>query len=69
MVDEVVLKIAADTAWTMYRSKHPDVDSQDDRRCLLGRYLQKRLEERRSASDELASFGIAYLDRLPRDEC
>ena len=69
MVDEVVLKIAADTAWTMYRSKHPDVDSQDDRRRLLERYLQKRLEERRSDSDELASFGIAYLDRLPRDEC
>jgi hypothetical protein len=45
MVDEVVLKIAAETAWTMYRSRHPDVDSQDDRRCLLERHLQRRWEE------------------------
>ena len=69
MVDEVVLKRAAYTAWTMYRSKHPDADSQDDRRCLLERHVQRRWEERRSDSDELASFGIAYLDRLPDEEC
>jgi hypothetical protein len=49
--------------------KDPEVDSADDRRCLLGRYLQRRWEERRSNSEELASFGIAYPDRIPRDEC
>jgi hypothetical protein len=41
----------------------------DDRRCLLERHLQRRWEEQRSDSEELASFGIAYLDRLPRHEC
>ncbi len=69
MVEDVVLKTAAETAWTVYRSRHPDVDSRDDRRCLLQRHLQRRWEERRSNSEELASFGIAYLDRLPEEEC
>ena len=69
MVDDVVLKMAAETAWTVYRSRHPDVDSGDDRRCLLQRHLQRRWEERRSDSEELASFGVAYLDRLPEEEC
>ena len=69
MVDEVVLKMAGETAWTVHRARHPHVDSQDGRRCLLERHLQRKWEERRSDSEELASFGIAYLDRLPRDEC
>jgi len=69
MVDDVVLKMAAETAWTVYRSRHPDIDSRDDRRCLLQRHLQRRWEERRSDSEELASLGIAYLDRLPDEEC
>ncbi|MBR0806785.1 hypothetical protein [Bradyrhizobium japonicum] len=69
MVDDVVLKMAAETAWTVYRSRRPDIDSRDDRRCLLQRHLQRRREERRSDSEELASFGIAYLDRLPDEEC
>jgi hypothetical protein len=69
MVDDVVLKMAAETAWAVYRSRRPDIDSRDDRRCLLQRHLQRRWEERRSDSEELASFGIAYLDRLPDEEC
>lgn len=68
IVDDV-LKNATETAWTVYRARHPDVDVFDSRRCLLERHLLKRREERESDTEELASFGIAYLDRLPRDEC
>ncbi|AND92574.1 hypothetical protein ACVIWV_009438 [Bradyrhizobium diazoefficiens] len=69
MVDEVALMRAAETAWTVYRARHPDVDAQDSRRCLLERHLQRRGDERESDAEELASFGIAYLHRLPEDEC
>ncbi|RXH41662.1 MULTISPECIES: hypothetical protein [Bradyrhizobium] len=69
MVDEVTVRTAAETAWTVYRAAHPDVDVQDSRRCLLERYLQRRREERESDAEELASFGIAYLHQLPEDEC
>ena len=69
MVDEAALKKAAETAWTVYRARHPDVDARDRRRCLLERHLHRRWEERESDTEELASFGIAYLYRLPRDEC
>lgn len=68
MVDEVAVERAAETAWIVYRA-HPDVDAQDSRRCLLERYLHRRREERESDTEELASFGIAYLHRLPEDEC
>ncbi|MCJ9705311.1 MULTISPECIES: hypothetical protein [unclassified Bradyrhizobium] len=69
MVDEAVLKNATEIAWTAYRARHPDVDAQDSRRCLLERHLHRRWEERKSDTEELASFGMAYLHRLPRDEC
>ncbi|RXT42961.1 hypothetical protein [Bradyrhizobium betae] len=69
MVDEVVLKNATETAWTVYRARHPEVDEHDTRRCLLERHLQSRSEARESDTEELAGFGIAYLQRLPRDEC
>jgi hypothetical protein len=69
MVDEVSVRRAAETAWTVYRARHPDIDAHDGRRCLLERHLQKRVEERQSDPDELAGFGIAYLQRLPGDEC
>ncbi|MHC2335373.1 hypothetical protein [Bradyrhizobium sp. USDA 4454] len=68
MVNDVVLKNAAETAWTVYRARHPDVGPQDNRRCLLERFLQRRGEERESDTEELAGFGIAYLHRLPLDE-
>ncbi|MCK1405049.1 hypothetical protein IVB40_09620 [Bradyrhizobium sp. 40] len=69
MVDEVVLKNAAETAWTVYRARHPEVDAHDSRRCLLERHLHSRSEARASDSEELAGFGIAYLQRLSRDGC
>jgi hypothetical protein len=69
MVDEVAVRRAAETAWTVYRAAHPDVDTQDSRRCLLERYLYRRREERENDTDELTSFGIAYLRELPEDEC
>ncbi|MCK1723323.1 hypothetical protein [Bradyrhizobium sp. 141] len=69
MVDEAVLKNATEIAWTVYRARHADVDAQDSRRCLLERHLHRRWEERTSDTEELASFGMAYLHRLPRDEC
>lgn len=69
MVDEVAVRRAAETAWTVYRARHPDVDAQDGRRCLLGRHLQERREAREGDVEELASFGLAYLHSLPADEC
>ncbi len=69
MVDDVVLKSAAETAWTVYGTPHPDVGARDSRRCLPERHLHRRWEERESDTEELASFGIAYLHHLPRDEC
>lgn len=69
MIDDVVLKNATETAWTVYRARHPDVGPQDSRRCLLERHLQRRREARESDTEELAGFGIAFLYRLPRDEC
>ncbi|SFN03151.1 hypothetical protein SAMN05216573_107115 [Bradyrhizobium sp. Rc3b] len=69
MADDVVLKNATDTAWTVYRARHPDVDAHDGRRCLMERHLHRRWEERQSDTEELATFGLAYLYRLPRDEC
>ncbi|MGY3036232.1 hypothetical protein ACVIIV_005402 [Bradyrhizobium sp. USDA 4354] len=71
MVDEGPLRTAVDTAWCVYRSRHHDVDAADGRRCLLERHLQGRREARESNGDaqELAAFGLAYLERLSDDEC
>jgi hypothetical protein len=69
MVDEVALKNATETAWTVYRAQHPDVDAHDSRRCLLERHLGGPSEPRESDTEELACLGIAYLQRLPRDGC
>ncbi|QQO23175.1 hypothetical protein JJB98_26175 [Bradyrhizobium diazoefficiens] len=69
MVDDAILKNATETAWTVFRARHPDVDAFDSRRSLLERRLQRRREERESDSEELTGFGIAYLHRLSRDEC
>jgi hypothetical protein len=44
MVNEVLLRKAVDTAWTVYLATHRDVDVADGRRCLLERHLQRRLE-------------------------
>jgi hypothetical protein len=68
MVDEVPLRKADDTAWTVFLATHRDVDVADDRRCLLARHLQRRLEASQGETEGLTCSGLAYLDRLPKDE-
>ncbi|QOZ28551.1 hypothetical protein [Bradyrhizobium sp. CCBAU 51753] len=69
MVDNVPVKNVVDTVWCLFRAKHRDVDDADSRRYLLERYLQGKWEAHVSEADELTGFGLAYLDRLPKDEC
>jgi len=69
MVDTVVLLTAVETAWSIFRATHGGVDDADSRRCLLKRHLQGRCEAREEEVEELASFGLAYLARLPEQEC
>ncbi|MBR0875039.1 hypothetical protein JQ633_32100 [Bradyrhizobium tropiciagri] len=69
MAGNVVLKNATEAAWTVYRARHPDVGAHDGRRCLMERHLHRRWEERQSDAEELATFRLAYLHRLPSDEC
>jgi hypothetical protein len=67
MVDEVPLRKAVDTAWTVYLATHRDVDVADGRRCLLERHLQRRLPGQNEI-EALACSGLAFLDRVPKDE-
>ena len=67
MVDDVPVRTAVHTVWSLYLAKHRDVDAADSRRCLLERHLQGRWEARVSDAD--AGFGWAHLERLPEDEC
>jgi hypothetical protein len=69
MVDTVTLRTAVETAWSIFCATHDGVDIADSRRSLLERHLQGRCEAREEEVDELASFGLAYLARLPNDEC
>ena len=69
MVDRVALQTAVDTAWSIFCATHDGVDAADGRRCLLERHLHGRWEAREGEVEELASFGLAYLARLPEDEC
>ena len=46
MVDDVPLRTAVHTVWSLYLAKHRDVDAADTRRCLLERHLQGRWEAR-----------------------
>ena len=69
MVDDAPLHTAVLTVWSLCLAKHRDVDAADTRRCLLERHLQGRWEARVSDAEELTGFGLAYLDRLPKDEC
>jgi hypothetical protein len=69
MVDDVPLRTAASTVWSLYLVKHRDVDAADKRRCLLERHLQGRWEARVSDAEDLTGCGLAYLERLPEDEC
>ena len=69
MVDTVTLRTAVETAWSIFCATYDGVDVTDSRRCLLERHLQGRCEAREEEVDELASFGLAYLARLPEDQC
>ena len=69
MVDTVTLRTAVETAWPVFCATHDGVDIADSRGSLLERHLQGRCEAREEEVDELASFGLAYLARLPNDEC
>jgi len=69
MVNTVALRTAIETAWSLFLATHDGVDDADSRRCLLERHLQERCEAREEEVEELASFGLAYLARLPKDEC
>jgi hypothetical protein len=66
MVDEVFRKAVAGLDRLL--ATHRDVDVADGRRCLLERYLQGRLEASQCEIEELTCSGLAYLDRLPKDE-
>jgi hypothetical protein len=69
MVDEVPLRKAVNTAWSVYLETHPGVDAADSRRCLLERHLHRRCEAFESDAEELTGLGLAYLERLAEDEC
>jgi len=69
MADNVPLRHAVDTAWSVYLAKHRDVDAADYRRCLLERHLHRTWEARVNDPDELTGFGLAYLERLADDQC
>jgi hypothetical protein len=69
MVDDVPLRTAVHAVWSLYLAKHRGVDAADTRCCLLERHLQERWEARVSDAEELMGFGLAYLERLPEDEC
>ena len=69
MVDTVTLRTAVETAWSIFCATHDGVDIADSRRSLREHHLQGRCEAREEEVDELASFGLAYLARLPDDEC
>lgn len=69
MIDTVALRTAVENAWSIFCATHDGVETGDSRRCLLECHLQGRCEARGEEVDELASFGLAYLARLPEDEC
>jgi hypothetical protein len=69
MVTEVLLRKAVDTAWSIYLATHRGFDSADCRRWLLERHLHGRWGARESDAEELTCFGLAFLERLPEDEC
>ena len=69
MADDGSLTTAVDNAWSVYRATHSGVDDADGRRCLLERHLYGRREAHESDAEDLTGIGIAYLERLPDEEC
>jgi hypothetical protein len=66
-VEELILRQAVETAWSVYVATHGDIDIADRRRCSLSRYLQARMQTGEKKAEELACIGLAYLDQLPAD--
>jgi len=67
MVDDVPLRMAVETAWSLYLASNRDVDTADNRRFLLERHPHKRWETDASKAEELA-FELTCLARLPEGE-
>ena len=67
MTEELILRQAVETAWSVYLATHCDVDIADQRRCSLSRHLEARLQAGENNTEELACIGLAYLDRVPDD--
>ena len=58
MVDDIPLRKAVDTVWSLYRASHRDIDEADSRRCLLERHLKGRWEARVGEHSH-GGFGLA----------
>ncbi len=69
MVDEARLRKTVNTVWSVYLATHRGVHAADSRRCLLERHLHRRLQGCESDAETLTGLGLAYLERLPEDEC
>ena len=68
MVNTVALRVV-DAARSIVCATHDRVDAADSRCWMLERHFQGRCEAREAEVEELASFGLAYLARLPKNEC
>jgi hypothetical protein len=69
MVDDGTLRSAIDTNWSVYRTRHREVEPADSCRCLIERHLHGRQEARGDDAAELTAFGVAYREWLPEEEC
>jgi hypothetical protein len=65
MNEELILRQAVATAWSVYLATHGDIDAADQRICSLSRHLSDRFHAGETNVQELACAGLAYLDRLP----
>jgi hypothetical protein len=68
MANEVPLRQAVATTWTVYLATHRDVDAADRRRGLLERHLERKWENCQGDPEALVCSGPAYLNRAARDE-
>jgi len=72
MVNTVALRVV-DAPRSIVCATHDRVDAADSGCWMLERHFQGRCEAREEAREaeveELASFGLAYLARVPKNEC
>ena len=67
MAEELILRQAVETAWSVFLATHGNVDVADQRRCSLSRHLEARQQAGENSTEELICSGLAYLDRVPGD--